>query len=117
MPSRANAPSTLGHVLGRVVVAAELVRQAGVRVARDAACRAMRASSATCGRMSSAPSAQLMLTANRFAWLIELKNASTVWPDSVRPRAIRDRDRRDHRHAAHALRRTAPRTRRAPPCS
>ena len=46
---------------------------------------AIRASSATCGRMSAAPSAQLTLTASSFAWLIELKNASTVWPDSVRP--------------------------------
>ena len=45
-----------------------------------------------------------MLTASRFACEIELKNASTVWPDSVRPDSIGDRDRRDHRHAAHALR-------------
>ena len=54
--------------------------------------------------MSSAPSAQLMLTANRLAWLIEFQNASTVWPDSVRPDLIRNRHRRDHRHAPHALR-------------
>ena len=78
------AAEHLRHVLGRVVVAAELVRQAGVRIARDRM-PAIRASSATCGRMSSAPSAQLMLTANRFACATELKNASTVWPDSVRP--------------------------------
>ena len=46
---------------------------------------AIRASSAMCGRISSAPSAQLRPTANGLAWRTEFQNASTVWPDSVRP--------------------------------
>ena len=45
----------------------------------------MRASSATYGRMSRAPSAQLMPTLNGRACAIDTQNASIVWPDSVRP--------------------------------
>ena len=45
----------------------------------------MRASSAMCGRIRSAPSAQLKPDRERPAWRTEFQNASTVWPDSVRP--------------------------------
>ena len=64
---------------------AERVRQAGVRIAADVAGRRSRASSARYGRMSRAPSAQLMPTLNGRACAIEVQNASIVWPDSVRP--------------------------------
>jgi hypothetical protein len=43
------------------------------------------ASSESHGRISSAPSAQLMPTERGRAWATEIRNASTVWPDSVRP--------------------------------
>ena len=46
---------------------------------------ASRASSATCGRISFAPSEQLTPTISGFACSIEFQNASTVWPESVRP--------------------------------
>ena len=39
------------------------------------------------GRISSAPSAQLSPIVSGFAWRTEFQNASTVWPDSVRPEA------------------------------
>ena len=38
-----------------------------------------------CGRISSAPRAQLRPTANGRAWRTLFQNASTVWPLSVRP--------------------------------
>ena len=38
-----------------------------------------------CGRISSAPSAQFRPTASGLAWRTEFQNASTVWPDRVRP--------------------------------
>ncbi len=37
------------------------------------------------GRMSRAPSAQLMPTLNGFTCATVVQNASIVWPDSVRP--------------------------------
>ncbi len=46
---------------------------------------ANRARSATCGRISAAPSEQLTPTTSGLACSIELQNASTVWPDRVRP--------------------------------
>ena len=39
------------------------------------------------GRISAAPSAQLMPTANGRACRTEFQKASTVWPDSSRPEA------------------------------
>ena len=48
---------------------------------------ATRASSATYGRISSAPRAQLRPTASGRAWRIEFQNASVTWPDRVRPDA------------------------------
>ena len=48
---------------------------------------AIRASSATYGRRSAAPSAQLSPTAIGRAWRTEFQNASVTWPDSVRPEA------------------------------
>ena len=46
---------------------------------------ASRESSATCGRISFAPSEQLMPTISGCACSIEFQNASSVWPESVRP--------------------------------
>ena len=46
---------------------------------------ASRESSSTCGRISFAPSEQLTPTISGFASAIEFQNASTVWPESVRP--------------------------------
>ena len=46
---------------------------------------ASRDSSATCGRISFAPSEQLTPTISGFASSIEVQNASTVCPESVRP--------------------------------
>ena len=46
---------------------------------------AIRARSATCGRISFAPSEQLTPTIRGSACSMEAQNASTVWPDSVRP--------------------------------
>ena len=48
---------------------------------------AIRASSATYGRRSAAPSAQFRPTAIGRAWRTEFQNASVTWPDSVRPEA------------------------------
>ena len=48
---------------------------------------AIRASSSTCGAISRAPSAQLIPTACGRACATAFQNASTVWPDSVRPDA------------------------------
>ena len=45
----------------------------------------MRDSSAMCGRISSAPRAQFRPMAKGLACLTEFQNASTVWPDRVRP--------------------------------
>ena len=45
----------------------------------------IRASSATCGRISFAPSEQLTPTMSGSACSIAFQNASTVWPESVRP--------------------------------
>src|SRR6184192_122400 len=45
----------------------------------------MRASSATCGRISSAPREQFTPTTRGFACSIDVQNASAVWPESVRP--------------------------------
>ncbi len=47
----------------------------------------MRASSATWGRMSVAPSEQLTPTESGCAWATERQKASTVWPERVRPLA------------------------------
>ncbi len=46
---------------------------------------ASRASSATCGRISAAPSEQFTPTTSGSACSIERQNASTVCPDRVRP--------------------------------
>ena len=46
---------------------------------------ASRDSSATCGRISFAPSEQLTPTISGFASATEFQKASTVWPESVRP--------------------------------
>jgi len=46
---------------------------------------AMRASVSRCGRISAAPSAQLMPTDSGSAWATEIQKASIVWPESVRP--------------------------------
>ncbi len=69
-PSRANSPMTRAmwsgvssyspNSLGRPALGKHITRVPQTR-----------ASSATCGRMSSAPSAQLMLTASRSWWLTE----------------------------------------------
>jgi hypothetical protein len=40
-----------------------------------------------CGRISEAPSAQLTPTLSSGAWEMEFQQASTVWPDNVRPEA------------------------------
>ncbi len=45
------------------------------------------ARSATYGLSRSAPKAQFMPTENGRAWATEIQNASTVWPESVRPLA------------------------------
>ena len=45
----------------------------------------MRAISAMCGRIRSAPRAQLKPTANGLQCLTLFQNASAVWPDRVRP--------------------------------
>ena len=74
----------LGHVLRALVVAAELVRQAGVRIGADERVGDA-ASSAIWARISSAPSAQLRPTENGAAWRTEFQNAAGVWPESVRP--------------------------------
>ena len=42
-------------------------------------------SSSMYGRISAAPSAQLIPMANGFACATEFQKASTVWPESVRP--------------------------------
>ncbi|CFN70886.1 Uncharacterised protein [Bordetella pertussis] len=44
-------------------------------------------SSATYGRISAAPSAQFRPMVTGRAWRTEFQNASTVWPDRMRPDA------------------------------
>ncbi len=44
-------------------------------------------SSSTYGRISAAPSAQFRPTLSGRAWRTEFQNASTVWPDRMRPEA------------------------------
>ncbi len=39
------------------------------------------------GRISAAPSAQFRPMVSGFAWRTEFQNASTVWPDRMRPDA------------------------------
>lgn len=39
------------------------------------------------GRISAAPSAQFRPNVSGFAWRSEFQNASTVWPDRMRPDA------------------------------
>ena len=74
-----------GRRLRALVVEAELVRQAGVGIGADQACR-RRARSPGYGRASPrAPSAQLRPMANGLACASECQKAVGVWPDSVRP--------------------------------
>ncbi len=47
----------------------------------------MRASSATWGRISTAPSEQLTPTDSGFTWATERQKASIVWPERVRAEA------------------------------
>ena len=84
--------------LGRLVVAAERVRQAGVRVAARRGTARACASSATYGRISFAPSEQLMPTISGSACSIEIQNASIVCPESVAAREVDDRRRDPERH-------------------
>ena len=77
----------LGHLLGRLVVAAELVR-AGRRSGRPRSGRsATRDRTSRCSRSCFGPSAQLSPTMSGSAWRMLCQNASTVWPDRVRPDA------------------------------
>ena len=86
------------HVLRRVVVAAELVRQAGVRVHADAAYRprapARRRTAAGLRR----PSAQFSPITNGFACRTEFQKASVVWPGQRAAGGIRDRAGHHDRH-------------------
>ena len=77
----------LRRLLRRLVVLAEGVRQAGVRIGADVAYRRRATSSSTYGRSCRAPSAQFRPTASGCAWRTEFQNASVVWPESVRPEA------------------------------
>ena len=84
-PALGELAEQLGHVFRALVVVAELVRQAGVRIGADQACR-RRARVRRRARASRlAPSAQFRPIVNGLAWRTEFQNASGVWPDSVRP--------------------------------
>ncbi len=72
------------HEVGAFVILAERVGQAGVGIGADERIRDAE-SSARCGRMAAAPSAQFSPTVNGLAWRIECQKAVGVWPDSVRP--------------------------------
>ena len=105
----------LAQVAARVrrllVVEPQLVREAGVRVARDLGRRDARERSSTNGRISFAPSEQLTPTMNGFACSTDDQNASTVWPERLRPlRSIgRERDpERELRAPPPAPRRSRP---------
>ena len=90
-PASANSPQEAGRVVRLLVVAAERVRQARVRMAARERVGEPRELS-TCGRISFAPSEQLTPTISGCACSIEFQNASSVWPESVRPREVDDRD-------------------------
>ena len=76
-----------GRLVGRLVVLAEGVGQAGVGVARRRRCRRAATARRRRGASRVAPRAQLRPTASGRAWRIESQNASVTWPDSVRPDA------------------------------
>ena len=84
-PSRAKSPRIAARVGRLLVVRAERVRQARVRVARTTQVVAMCERSSTNGRISVAPSAQLTPTSSGSACWTESQNASTVCPERVRP--------------------------------
>ena len=86
-PARAHSPSAVGHLVGRLVVPAQLVGQAGVGVARRPARSAIRPSSSTCSRSCFGPSEQLSPTSIGSAWRTLVQKAARVWPLSVRPDA------------------------------
>ena len=92
-----------GGLLGRLVVLAERVGQAGVRVAGDEASRRSGPARRCRAASPSAPSAQLRPTASGRACRTEFQNASVTWPDSVRPEASVMVPGDDHRPAAAAL--------------
>ena len=71
--------------LGLLVVAAERVRQAGVRVAGDVRVARSREVLDVRAASASAPSEQLTPTMSGSACSTEAQNASTVWPERLRP--------------------------------
>ena len=73
------------HVFRALVVEAEFVGQAGIRIGADEACRRRATISARWARISRAPSAQLRPIVKGLAWRTECQKAVGVWPDSVRP--------------------------------
>ena len=77
----------VGHLLGRLVVPAELVGQTGVGVRGRPAGRRPARGRRDARAAASGPSAQLSPTMNGSAWRMLCQKASTVWPDSVRPEA------------------------------
>ena len=77
----------VGHRLRRVVVATELVRQAGVRVDRDGKRRDAREIRDVRPERGGAERAVEPDDASAARGAIDVQNASTVWPLSVRPDA------------------------------
>jgi len=82
-----------GGLLRRLVVAAERVREAGVRVAGGVRCRPAGTASPRIGRISSAPREQFTPTTSGLACPIAVQNPSTVLPGQGPPAAVHDRDR------------------------
>ena len=73
-----------GHLLRRIVISSELVGQAGIGVNAGIEWRFVRHLFNE-GPSSLAPKAQLKPMLNRSTCETELRNASTVWPESVLP--------------------------------
>ena len=84
-PLSANSREQLRSRLGRLVVAAERVRQAGVRVAPDGHVGDARQLGQPRAHLGRAERAVDRRPRAGSACSIEVQNASTVWPDSVRP--------------------------------
>ena len=81
----ASSPSTEEVSAGRLVVAAEGVRQAGVRIERDVRVGDAGQLLRVRPQLRRAPRAQLRPTASGRAWRTLFQKAPTVWPESVRP--------------------------------
>ena len=90
------------HLLGRFVVAAEFVGQAGVRMAARPAPAQCCESSSTYGRISSGPSAQLMPTLNKLGVGDRDPEGLERLAGEGPAAAVGDRDR-DHHRQAHAV--------------